>query len=142
MSNNPVPEAENYTIPRKFRMMENLHIVFWLFKDLSWCMGTQFLFFRYLGITMIIPTLVIAIMIAWRTRNIQSELYHNLAVAVWIMANSYWMVSEFFHFDAMVITGDITCKHLAMIPFIIGILFLGYFYVWYKPRHKDGAGAM
>jgi hypothetical protein len=29
---------ETYSIPIRFRKMENLHIVFWLLKDLSWCM--------------------------------------------------------------------------------------------------------
>jgi hypothetical protein len=27
-----------YNIPLKFRKMENLHIVFWLFKDVAWFM--------------------------------------------------------------------------------------------------------
>ena len=27
-----------YSIPARFRKMENMHIVFWLMKDISWCM--------------------------------------------------------------------------------------------------------
>ena len=27
-----------YAIPSRYRRLENLHIVFWLFKDISWCM--------------------------------------------------------------------------------------------------------
>lgn len=121
-----------YKIPLRFRKMENLHIVFWLFKDIAWCM-----IWRPLGIAMVFPTLIIAIVIAWRTRYYMSELTHNLAIVLWITANSYWMVSEFFAFDAYPIYGEITYKYLAIIPFVLGILILGYYYLWYAPRHKE-----
>src|SRR5580765_3930572 len=77
----PSKEEKFYTIPARFRRMENMHIAFWLMKDISWCM-----IWKVLGIAMIIPTLSIAIAIAWRTRDIKSELAHNLAVAFWISA--------------------------------------------------------
>lgn len=121
-----------YRIPLAYRKMENLHIVFWLFKDVSWCMV-----WKPLGIVMIFPTLIISIVIAWRTRQYVSELCHNLAITIWIGANSYWMISEFLHFDEKIVVGNITYKHLAMIPFCIGILILGYYYLYWKPRHKD-----
>ena len=59
---------ETYSIPLRYRKMENLHIVFWLFKDISWCM-----IWRPLAIAMIIPTLLISIIIAFRTRQYMSE---------------------------------------------------------------------
>ena len=75
-----IGKQENlYSIPARYRKLENLHIVFWLFKDISWCM-----FWRELGIAMIVPTLAVAIYISYRTRNIKAELAHNLAVAFWI----------------------------------------------------------
>lgn len=121
-----------YSIPLKYRKMENLHIVFWLLKDIGWC-----LIWKPLGIAMIFPTLIIAIVIAWRTRQFVSELCHNLAIAVWITANSYWMISEFLHFDANIISGTITYKHLALIPFLTGVFILAYYYCWYKPKHPE-----
>jgi len=123
---------QEYRIPLAYRKMENLHIVFWLFKDIAWCM-----IWKPLGILMIFPTLIISIIIAWRTRQFMSELCHNVAITVWISANSYWMISEFMHFDAKVISGEITYKHLAIIPFTIGILILGFYYLIWKPRHKN-----
>ena len=69
-------DFERYSIPLKFRKMENLHIVFWLFKDLAWCMGLQ-----WLGMVMIVPTFVISVVIAYRTRQFMSELAHNLAIS-------------------------------------------------------------
>jgi hypothetical protein len=124
--------APTYSIPLSYRKMENLHIVFWLIKDISWCM-----IWKPLGIAMIFPTLIIAIVIAWRTRKFISELTHNLAIAFWISANSVWMISEFFHFDEKQVLFGITGKHMAMIPFCLGVLMLLYYYVWWKPRHKN-----
>lgn len=124
-------EPSHYSIPMRYRKMENGHIVFWLFKDISWCM-----IWKPLGIAMIFPTLAIAIIIAWRTRNIVSELCHNLAIILWISANSYWMISEFFHFDGNPVYGDITYKYLSVIPFVAGILILAYYYLWYAVRHR------
>ena len=125
-------EKKLYNIPITYRKMENLHIVFWIFKDIAWCM-----FWEPLGIAMIIPTLTISFIIAWRTKHIVSELCHNLAISVWIMANSFWMCSEFFHVDENIVVGSITVKQLAMIPFVIGSIILAYYYLIYKPRHKE-----
>ena len=130
-------DESQYIIPARYRRMENMHIVFWLVKDISWCM-----IWKELGIAMFIPTLSIAIIIAWRTRQIRAELAHNLAIAFWICANGYWMISEFFHFDALPVFGDFTYKHLAMIPFLAGILLLLYYYVFWKPRHPSAVETM
>ena len=126
-----------YSIPIRYRKMENLHIVFWLFKDISWCM-----IWRPLGIAMIFPTLIIAIVISIRTRQLMSEVCHNVAIVFWIAANAYWMISEFFHFDTMTVYGDITYKYLAIIPFTIGILMLAYYYLLWRPTHKDAVETM
>lgn len=129
----PAIDADNaYVIPLRYRKMENLHIVFWLFKDVAWCMV-----WRPLGIAMIFPTLIVSIIIAWRTRQYMSELCHNLAITIWITANSYWMISEFTGFDSKPFFGEYTYKHLAMIPFATGIAILAFYYLYWKPRHKN-----
>ncbi|MBP9214250.1 MAG: hypothetical protein KBF36_06845 [Chitinophagaceae bacterium] len=112
--------------------MENLHIIFWLFKDVAWCM-----IWKPLGIVMIFPTLIISLVIAWRTRKMMSELCHNLAISIWITANSYWMVSEFLHFDNKPLFAEYTYKHLAIIPFVMGILILAFYYLIWSPKHKQ-----
>jgi len=132
-----ITSEKQYNIPLKYRKMENLHIVFWLFKDISWCM-----FWRPLGIAMIFPTLIISIVIAYRTRQFMSELCHNLAITVWITANSYWMISEFLHFDEQMVLPGITFKHLAMIPFSIGIIILAFYYLYWKPKHKNALDSL
>ena len=118
-----------YEIPARYRKMENMHIVFWLVKDVSWCM-----IWKVLGIAMILPTLTIAILIAWRTREIKAELAHNLAVIFWISANAYWMISEFLRFDTMHVWRQFEGRHLALIPFTIGVLILANYYLIQKRR--------
>ena len=118
-----------YAIPAKFRRMENLHILFWLMKDISWC-----LIFKPLGIAMLIPTLAIAIWITLRNREIKSELMHNLAIVFWITANGYWMISEFFGFDETIIWNGFTGKNITLIPFGLGLVTLIYYYVWIRPK--------
>ncbi|HEX8334557.1 MAG TPA: hypothetical protein VF622_18170, partial [Segetibacter sp.] len=66
-----------------------------------------------------------------------SETCHNIAIVFWIAANSYWMISEFLEFDTDILTGSITYKHIAVIPFAIGILILLYYYLMWKPRNKE-----
>ena len=124
-------EPATFAIPAHYRRMENMHILFWLFKDISWCMNWQFL-----GIAMILPTLSVAIVIAYRTRRIRSELAHNLAILFWITANSYWMIAEFFAFDEMHVWGWMEGRHLALIPFIIGIGILLHYYLLQRPRES------
>lgn len=129
---NKSSEAQ-FVIPQRFRKMENLHILFWLVKDISWCM-----IWRPLGITMVFPTLLVAIIITIRTRRYFSELCHNTAVVLWIIANSYWMISEFFVFDSKPLgISDFSFRDLTVIPFSLGIVVLGYYYLWWKPRHRD-----
>ena len=123
------PGEPLYSIPARFRRMENMHIVFWLMKDISWCM-----IWKTLGISMIIPTLSIAIVIAWRTRHLKSELAHNLAIAFWISANSFWMISEFFGFDEIQLWYGFEGKHLSLVPFAAGAIILLYYYVVQRPK--------
>lgn len=112
-----------YVIPAKFRRVENLHILFWLIKDMSWAM-----IWKPLGIAMIVPTISVALLITWQTRKIQAELFHNLAVDFWITANAYWMITEFMGRDVL--------RFYTCIPFGIGLLFILIYYLVLSPRQK------
>ena len=118
------PDQKSFVMPAAYRKVENMHLIFWLFKDISWCMV-----WKMLGIIMVAPTMAIALLIAWRTRNERSEFAHNLAIIFWIAANSYWMISEFFHFDDELLFGMVQGKYLAIIPFGLGILILANYYI-------------
>ena len=112
-----------YTIPLRHRRTENLHIVFWLMKDISWC-----LMWRTLGLIMIVPTLGAALFITWRSRHDDTDLAHNLAVVFWITANAWWMITEFFGFDETPLWHDIDGRHFALIPFVLGAAVLLWHY--------------
>jgi len=123
-----------YVIPARYRRMENTHIIFWLLKDVSWCM-----IWKELGLAMIFPTLIISIIIAYRTKEIKSELAHNLAITFWITANSYWMISEFFGFDETPMAWGIEGKFISIIPFAMGVLVLAYYYLFQRRSEKQVA---
>ena len=53
---------------------------------------------------------------------------HNLAIDFWITANCTWMVGEFFMLEENLI-GSYGLRQLSIIPFGIGLLILGYYYL-------------
>ncbi|HRG01525.1 MAG TPA: hypothetical protein PKZ75_10435 [Bacteroidia bacterium] len=75
--------------------------------------------FKWLGILMVIPTLSIAGVIVYITRQ-TVDIFLNLAILFWICANSFWMYIEFFT------TGE--HKLWASIPFTLGFIFVGIYY--------------
>lgn len=80
---------------RSIRDFENFHILLWLIKDTCWLLE-----FHAAGVISIIPTVGFAIYITVRRRKIVKELVHNIAVCLWILANSTWMIGEFFYNDS------------------------------------------
>jgi hypothetical protein len=110
-----------YSVPARFRSLENLHVLFWLIKDICWCIG-----FKPLGVLMVFPTLSVAIYIMWKNRHVVSELVHNIAIALWIMANSMWMIFEFTQTDDRL-------KNYCLLPFLSGLMVLVFYYGWYVP---------
>jgi hypothetical protein len=96
---------------------ENIHIPLWLLKDTCWMMH-----WKVIGITMIIPTITVAIIITAKCyREASDEFWINLAVLFWISGNSYWMLSEFFNQEEL--------KFYAGIPFAAGMVSVAYFYL-------------
>jgi hypothetical protein len=110
---NTIPEGKWRDLPET-RHWENMHIPLWLLKDTCWMME-----WKYFGVTMIIPTVLMAIYI-FKSRG-YTEFWVNLAICFWISANSYWMCAEFFDFEEY--------KDLAGIPFVLGMIAVTVFYV-------------
>ncbi len=115
-------DSKSYTIPARFRKIENLHILFWLLKDACWALN-----FKYPALFMILPTMGAAFLITWQTRKLLSEFVHNLSVVFWIAANCIWMVGEFFGLDE----GRWGLRNMALLPFGMGLLILGGYYLLY-----------
>jgi hypothetical protein len=106
---------------RNFELVENFHIFFWLIKDISWCLEL-----KILGISMIIPTIFVTIMMIYKARK-RPDFWVNISVFFWISANSYWMCAEFF--------GHAELKDYAVIPFCFG--FIAFFVYLYKLNRVD-----
>ena len=76
---------------------------------------------KILGVSMIIPTITVALVIAYKTwKDENDECWINFAICFWIGANSYWMLCEFLHHEEL--------KDYAAIPFITGMFCVAYFY--------------
>jgi len=99
------------------RAIENAHVFLWLLKDSSWCHS-----WRWLGVTMIIPTLAVQLYLCWLSRKHIHEILHNIAVALWISANATWMLGEFF--------ADDSWRGFAQWFFDAGIALMVYYYVF------------
>ena len=102
---------------KDLRKYENLHVAFWLVKDACWC-----LLFKPLGMLMIIPTLYVAIDITIRTRHNRTDLFHNIAITLWICANATWMTGEFFFNDHL--------RSFAMVFFSLGLAVVAIYYIF------------
>lgn len=76
---------------------------------------------------MIAPTVTIAFYLMYRSRKIRSELYHNVAVCMWIMANSTWMMGEFMDKDL---------RGVAVVLFVIGLITLGVYYTLFFKKDR------
>ena len=99
------------------RHIENIHIPLWLMKDTCWLLQ-----WKILGVTMIFPTLGVAIAIAFMNwKNKEDEFWINLAICFWISANSFWMCCEFFSHEEF--------KMYAAFPFALGFASVGWFYL-------------
>lgn len=106
---------------KNIREYENLHIALWLVKDTCWVAT-----YRTAGMIMIIPTIVVAIHIAWRSRKQVSDLFHNIAVCMWISANGIWMTGEFFFEDGL--------RPYALVFFASGLITVGCYYAFHLPK--------
>ena len=124
---------------KNIREYENLHIALWLLKDTCWVTAGTYPAdsmwhhaWQIFGMIMIVPTLAVAIHITWRSRKQISDLFHNIAVCLWITANAVWMTGEFFFEDGT--------RGIAKIFFAAGIIVVAIYYAIHFPkRNRDEA---
>ena len=97
--------------------LQNLHVTLWLLKDCSWCSS-----WHWFGMSMTVPTIILAVQIAWHSRKTIADLIHNIAVCLWIFANIIWMTGEFFYDDGT--------RAEAKVFFYAGLALIGLYYGW------------
>lgn len=105
-----------------FRLIENAHILLWLIKDTCWAME-----WKQAGIGMIFPTLSVALYILWKSKKVRAELFHNIAVVLWISANSVWMIGEFYEHEFRPYSAGL---------FIAGLSVLAVYYAFFFTKDK------
>lgn len=71
------------------------------------------------GVLLIVPTMLVALMIAYYSRHF-NEFWLNLAIVFWISANASWMVMEFYDAESY--------KYFTLAPFGLGLICTGVFY--------------
>ncbi|HLP49881.1 MAG TPA: hypothetical protein VK154_03295 [Chitinophagales bacterium] len=119
---------------KSIREYENMHIALWLVKDSCWVASVDFPWLKIPGMIMIVPTLIAAIFITWRARHDQADLFHNIAVCLWISANASWMIGEFYFEDKT--------RHIAMAFFAAGLVVVAIYYIVHFPkRMKENSEA-
>jgi uncharacterized membrane protein YoaK (UPF0700 family) len=103
---------------KQLRHFENFHIILWLIKDSCWLMH-----YKVAGVIMVVPTVAMAIYIAYRTRKRMPLLLPNIAVCCWIFANATWMMGEFFDFNHV---------PFALSSFLAGIVVIAFYFLKYR----------
>ena len=88
--------------------LETIHIPLWLIKDICWLMD-----FKTAGVIMAIPTILVALLVAWISRKEKDHFLPNLSIALWILANANWMIAEFY---------SLPYKAYSIYPFTLGVL--------------------
>ena len=96
-------------------VLETVHIPLWLAKDLCWLMT-----FKTFGLVMAIPTNIVAIVMAIITRKDRDRFLPNVAIIFWIVANTNWMLAEFYNLNT---------KDSSLYPFVLGLLVFGFYLV-------------
>ncbi|MFN8293236.1 MAG: hypothetical protein U0T72_05895 [Chitinophagales bacterium] len=109
---------------RKIRQTENQHILLWLIKDTCWVLD-----FKWGGMALILPTLLVAMYITWKWRMYRAELFHNIAICCWISANITWMIGEFYFNDST--------RPIATVFFAMGLCSIAYYYLVEKLLLKE-----
>jgi drug/metabolite transporter (DMT)-like permease len=118
----PVPAVKSQV---SYRWIENGHILLWLLKDTFWAME-----WKPGALFMITPTLAVAFYILYRSRHSRQDVFHNIAVCLWISANSLWMAGEFLKRE---------WRPTAVVLFLIGLALLVCYYAFYfrKDMRKE-----
>lgn len=103
------------------KFLDTLHIPLWLLKDISWLM-----FCKPLGIFMVFPTVTVALLLCFATRKFMDKLMLNFSILCWIIANSNWMIGEFY---------DLNYKPVSVTFFIIGIIVMTIYFVLFGKKN-------
>lgn len=87
----------------------------WLLKDILWLQEKTLA-----AMMMIIPTVGVSLILTFQSYKNKEGFYLNFAILFWIIANSIWMVDEFYALDV---------RWMTSISFGMGILIMLFYYI-------------
>lgn len=99
------------------RHIENIHIYFWILKDLGWLLDNP-----YVSITFGILSLLILMILFYINTNYE-ELYFICVTFIWLFSNFIWMVGDVLQYDTKVYQFICSCG------MTLGICLIACYYV-------------
>ena len=87
------------TLKKSAQVLEYLHFPLWIVKDAAWFaalhMESHKIYFQYVSLLFALPTIGITLylIVVSRSRFLRLE---NTLIALWLLANTGWMLSELF----------------------------------------------
>lgn len=114
-------KKRHYTLLNQ-RQLDIIHVPLWIIKDTCWMME-----FKALGVLMIIPTISVAIILCYKSRNYLQRLLLNGSVLCWVSANALWMLNDFF---------DLNIHWLSLMLFSLGLIVVAIYVYFRIRRHK------
>jgi hypothetical protein len=99
----------------EIRKLEKLLIFVWLIQEMTWLY-----MWRDAGLLLITLSTIIGIALCWKSRKFKNELFFNLALTTWAIANSTWMLYEFFESLSIMKTCTFALFVTSFILFVIG----------------------
>lgn len=95
MPSPPTPDAlvpsRFPTVLKTFREYDGLHVLFWTGKDLMWAFENRIMWAFFAT-----ATVLLAIDVTYLTRSKMVQHVHAIVLLIWICANVFWAIGEFF----------------------------------------------
>ena len=107
-----------------------MHFPLWIIKDAAWFSSLHYEaykdIFQYISLVFAMPTILISFFLILLSGSRFQRLEH-VVIGVWLLANSFWMISELFEFDI---------SWMALLFFSIGFVLIP-FYFYFLNKDKN-----
>jgi hypothetical protein len=105
---------------RYLSLLEQIHFPLWIIKDFSWFIALNYeataSYFKYFSLLFAIPTISISLYLIF-TEKRTFFLFGHVLLAVWLLANTLWMVTELFYHEVKIVSLLFFSMGAILIPF-------------------------
>ena len=114
------------TLKRSAQVLEYLHFPLWIIKDAAWFAALHVeaykVQFQYVSLAFALPTISITLYLIAVSRS-KFLCLENTLIAFWLMANTFWMVSELFEYPVSLWAACFFVLGILTVPFYTRMLF-------------------